>query len=292
MTGFATRRGEFADWTWVWDIRSVNGKGLDPRLRLPDWVEGLEPAARTLVGKSVARGNVTLALKLSRATAIDALRLNPAGFDAALTAIEAATKRAADRNVILAPATVAEVLSLRGVTELGAAEETDSSALLAALTDDLAPLLADFGAARRAEGVALGQVLSAQIDRIAELTDAAATAADARRAQVAAAFHENLARITSATDIDPARVAQELALLAVKADVTEELDRLRAHVAAARTHLTATEPVGRKLDFLIQEFMREANTLCSKAGNPALTAIGLDLKHVIDQMREQVQNVE
>jgi uncharacterized protein (TIGR00255 family) len=146
---------------------------------------------------------------------------------------------------------------------------------------------------RRDEGRALAEVIARQTDRIAALAAEAATAAEARRPEMARSLSEALARVmASAAEADPARVAQELALLAVKADVTEELDRLGAHVGAARKLLAAGGAVGRKFDFLMQEFMREANTLCSKSGNAGLTRIGLDLKHVIDQMREQVQNVE
>jgi len=136
-------------------------------------------------------------------------------------------------------------------------------------------------------------VIAGQVDRIAELTEAAAAAAEARRPAVAQQLRDNLARVMAgAAEAEPARVAQELAMLAVKSDVAEEIDRLRAHAGAARGHLADPGAVGRKLDFLMQEFLREANTLCSKSGDAALTAIGLDLKHVIDQMREQVQNVE
>ena len=165
--------------------------------------------------------------------------------------------------------------------------------LLAALRADLDPLLADFAAMRASEGKALAAVISAQISQIDTLTAEAKTAAESRRDDQARVLNDNLARVMSGVaEADPDRVAQELALLVVKADVTEELDRLAAHIAAARTLLAEKGAVGRKFDFLMQEFMREANTLCSKSGNAALTRIGLDLKTVIDQMREQVQNVE
>ncbi|MFN4170732.1 MAG: endoribonuclease YicC domain-containing protein, partial [Pseudorhodobacter sp.] len=163
----------------------------------------------------------------------------------------------------------------------------------AALLADLPALLAEFNASRAAEGAALHAVIAAQLDRVEALTDAAAVAAEARRDSAAQTLRDALARVMEAADgMDPARLAQELALIAVKSDVTEELDRLRAHIAAARALLADADPVGRRFDFLMQEFMREANTLCSKAQSQGLTAIGLDLKTVIDQMREQVQNVE
>ncbi|SPH17852.1 hypothetical protein DEA8626_01379 [Defluviimonas aquaemixtae] len=292
MTGFAARRGQGAGYAWAWEIRSVNGKGLDLRLRLPDWIEGLEPAARTAVAKVAARGNVTLSLKLQREEGADALRVNPAGLDAALSALLLVKARAHAQGLAVTDPGMADILGLRGVTDLGG-ETEDSKPLLDAILADLDPLLADFAGMRVAEGSALASVIAGQIDRIAALTEEARAAADARRPEMEATLNANLTRVLAGTaDADPQRVAQELALIIVKADVSEEIDRLAAHVGAARALLAEPGAVGRKFDFLMQEFMREANTLCSKSGNAALTRIGLDLKTVIDQMREQVQNVE
>ncbi len=292
MTGFAARRGRAQGYDWAWEIRSVNGKGLDLRLKLPDWIDGLEPAVRAAVARVAQRGNVTLGLKITRGEGAEALRINAAGLDGALAALAAVRARAEAAGLPLAAPTAAEILSLRGVAGQGG-EGEGTGPLLAALVADLEPLLTDFAAMRAAEGRALAAVVARQIDRVERLGAEAAAAAEARRPETSRALNEALARVMAgAAEADPARVAQELALLAVKADVTEELDRLTAHVAAARALLTETGAVGRKFDFLMQEFMREANTLCSKSGNPALTRIGLDLKHVIDQMREQVQNVE
>lgn len=292
MTGFATRRGAGQGLDWTWEIRSVNGKGLDLRLRLPEGIEGLEPAVRAAVAKVAERGNVTVALKLGRAAGSEALRINPAGLDMALSALAAVRARAEAAGLPLAEPSTAEILGLRGVTDTGG-DPAEGGPLRAALLADLDPLLVDFVEMRAAEGRALAVAIARQADRIAELAAAAAAAAEARRPEAARALADAFARVTAgAAEADPARVAQELALLAVKADVTEELDRLAAHVAAARALLGSGGPVGRKFDFLMQEFMREANTLCSKSGSVELTRIGLDLKHVIDQMREQVQNVE
>jgi uncharacterized protein (TIGR00255 family) len=292
MTGFASLREAGSGYERVWDIRSVNGKGLDLRLRVPDWVEGLEAATRAAVGKAAQRGNVSLSLKLTRTDGAEGLRVSAAGLEAALTALASVEAAAMDRGLSLTSATVAEVLGLRGVTDQGG-DETDTGAVLALLMGDLARLLSEFAGMRRAEGAELAGVLSAQLERIAALTAAAADAALARRPVAEAALRENLARVMAgAGEADPGRVAQELAMLTVKTDVTEEIDRLSAHVAAARALLANGGAVGRKFDFLTQEFMREANTLCSKAGSTDLTRIGLDLKTVIDQMREQVQNVE
>ncbi|WP_432635391.1 YicC/YloC family endoribonuclease [Albidovulum sp.] len=292
MTGFAERLGSGFGTDWVWEIRSVNGKGLDLRLRLPEGIEGLEAAVRAAVSAKVARGNVTLGLKLARGGEAAAPRVNATGLAAALDALAVVTRTAAERGLDLRTPAASEILTLRGVLESAAPEE-DTAPLLAALLADLDRALAAFNAMRAAEGQALATVIASQIGRIADLADQARTAADARRPQMEQTLRDNLARVLAgAAEADPARVAQELALLAVKSDVTEELDRLAAHVAAANRLLAEKGAVGRKFDFLMQEFMREANTLCSKSGNAELTRIGLDLKTVIDQMREQVQNVE
>ena len=293
MTGFAAGRGQGAGASWVWDIRSVNGKGLDLRLRVPDWIDGLELALRGEISRALSRGNVSLTLRVTRdAPEAEALRLNPATLRAVLAALSQVEAVSMEVGVTLAQPSPADVLTFRGVVEAGTAEE-DTAPLRAAILADLPGLLAEFTAMRAAEGAALQGVIAGQLDQIAALTEAAATQAEARKAGQADTLREAVARLMAAQDqADPARLAQELALIAVKTDVTEELDRLRAHVAAARALLAETGQVGRKFDFLMQEFMREANTLCSKAQDIALTRIGLDLKTVIDQMREQVQNVE
>jgi uncharacterized protein (TIGR00255 family) len=276
----------------VKDLRSVNGKGLDLRLRLPDWIDGLEAAVRTALSQSVGRGNVSLSLRVQRDSGEDGVQINAGGLQSALAALRAADAAARAAGLSLAPVTAADILQVKGVLDSGG-DGDQSGLLLRALSADLAPLIADFTAMRRAEGGALAGVVRDQIDQIQTLTLAARQCAEARRPLAEAAFRANLARILStAAEADPGRVAQELAILAVKSDVTEELDRLAAHVAAARALIDEGGAIGRKLDFLMQEFMREANTLCAKSGNVDLTRIGLDLKSTIDQMREQVQNVE
>ncbi|MBL8563744.1 MAG: YicC family protein [Gemmobacter sp.] len=293
MTGFAAGRGQGAGAAWVWDMRSVNGKGLDLRLRVPDWIDGLELALRGEISRAMSRGNVSLTLRVTRdAPEAEALRLNPASLRAVLAALAQVEAVSMEVGVTLAQPSPADVLTFRGVVEAGAAEE-DTAPLRAAILADLPGLLAEFTAMRAAEGAALQTVIAGQLDEIARLTEAAAVQTEARKASQLDSLREAMARLMAAQDqADPARLAQELALIAVKTDVTEELDRLRAHLAAARALLAETGSVGRKFDFLMQEFMREANTLCSKAQDIALTRIGLDLKTVIDQMREQVQNVE
>ncbi|WP_232237192.1 YicC/YloC family endoribonuclease [Thiosulfatihalobacter marinus] len=292
MTGFATLKGEQGAYGWTWDMRGVNAKGLDLRLRVPDWIDGLEPAVRGALGKAMARGSVSLGLRVQREEAQTTQVVNPAQLNSILAALQDVENTAAKRGVTLAPTSGAELLATRGVLET-ASDDGDSAALKQALVAQLPDLITAFLEMRQTEGAALEIVLRSQLDRIEGLTADAAAAAEARRAETAAALQVNLARVLDNTDgADPDRVAQELALIAVKTDVTEELDRLHAHVKAARELIAKGSPAGRKLDFLMQEFNREANTLCSKAQSVALTRIGLDLKAVIDQMREQVQNVE
>lgn len=295
MTGFAARKGQGAGFSWAWDLRSVNGKGLDLRLRVPDWIEGLEPALRAELAAQLQRGNVSLTLKLGKdeATAApEALRLNVAALSGVLAALKQVEDAAMNAGVTLGQPTGADVLGVRGVIET-AASDIDSTAIRSALVTDLAPLLADFKTMRASEGTALNGVIAAQLDRIADLLEQAKTEAATRQGLAAQSLRAAVAKVLEASDgLDPARLSQELALLAVKNDVTEELDRLNAHVDAARSLLAEAGQVGRKFDFLTQEFMREANTLCSKSQSLGLTRIGLDLKTVIDQMREQVQNVE
>lgn len=292
MTGFASGQGTAGRYRWTWEIRSVNARGLDLRLRVPDWIEGLETALRARLSKAVTRGNITLNLRMQAEDGAALQMLNSAQLDATLTALAEVETRAMDRGITLAPATATGILALRGILDSSIADE-DTTGLRAAIEADFDTVLKSFCAMREAEGHALQTILAAQIDQIKLLTAEAETLADARRKDMGDRMKTALSRVLDNTDgADPDRVAQELALIAVKADVTEELDRLNAHVAAAHDLLASDGPVGRRLDFLTQEFNREANTLSSKAQFQPLTRVGLDLKTVIDQMREQVQNVE
>ncbi len=292
MTGFASGKGAFGPHSWTWELRSVNGKGLDMRLRLPDWLTGLEAALRAELSKSLSRGNVTLSLRLSREETAPDLVLNETAMESALDALARTENMATARGLTLAPSCAADLLALKGMMEAG--NDTDDAApLVAHLQSEFPALMGAFIDMRQAEGKALAGILDGQLDQVAALTAQAAELAEKRKGKAAEALQENLARVLdNAQGADPDRVAQELALIAVKADITEEIDRLGAHVTAARTLLAQDGAVGRKLDFLMQEFNREANTLCSKAQSAELTAVGLELKAVIDQMREQVQNVE
>lgn len=292
MTGFSATTGAFNSFRWAWDIRSVNGKGLDVRLRIPDWIDGLETALRPLVAARAKRGNVTLSLRITRDDAAAGLSLNEETMRAVVQSLLTIEAEAMEQGLSLAPSRATDIASIRGVMDAGAVQD-DPGPLRTALLSEVPALLDAFDDMRTREGSALREVMLAQLTEVGQLTEQAAALAEERKDDVAANLKRNLARVLDNTDgADPDRIAQELALLAVKSDVTEEIDRLHTHVKAAVALLNDGGAVGRKLDFLMQEFNREANTLCSKAQNADLTAVGLALKALIDQMREQVQNVE
>lgn len=292
MTGFAAVQGSFESWTWSADIRAVNGRSLDLRLRLPD-VEGLEAELRKHLQSRLGRGNVTVQLKLTQDAAAAGITLNGAALDGAIEVLKSVDQAARAAGLELAALRASDIAAMRGVVEVSDGDEGDRAGLKKALLDSLGEALDAFVADRAREGAALAKIISGQIAQIESLIQSAVAAVGDREVAQKAAMERALAKLMDTSDLaDPARLQQELALVAVKTDVMEELDRLAAHVEAAHELLGTDGPVGRKLDFLMQEFNREANTLCSKAQSSALTAIGLDLKTVIDQMREQVQNIE
>lgn len=275
-----------------WDIRSVNGRNLDLRLRLPDGLDGLEAGLRSRLAARVRRGHVSLSLRLVRPDDAAQLAVDPAGLAAALRAVARVQAAAEEAGVALRAPTAAEVLSLRGVLVTGG-QAGPVEPLVAALLVQAETLIGCFDRMRAAEGKALAKVLSLRVDEVEALLAEARAAMAERREDQGTALTSALERIRiAAPQADPGRLEQELALVAVRGDVTEELDRLGAHCAAARQLLAQGGSEGRRLDFLMQEFNREANTLCSKAQHLGLGRIGLDLKAVIDQMREQVQNLE
>ncbi len=295
MTGFARTEGNHGAYRWHWEIRSVNGKGLDCRFRLPSGYEDMEARLRETLGKAIKRGNCQAALQMDRTAAETTVRVNETVLRDVLLATKAVSAAAAVHSVEMSPPTIDGLLAIRGVLETADAEEEggDQAALRDALGASFAEAAAALAAARGDEGRKLDGIVCKQRDRIEALTKDA-VASPAGRAD---AYRERLkSQVTELLDASPAlseeRLAQEAALLATKADVREELDRLTAHVAQARELTASGEPVGRRLDFLTQEFNREANTLCAKAADNDLTRIGLDLKAVIDQLKEQVQNVE
>jgi len=295
MTAFASRTGSLDGATWAWEVRSVNARGLDLRLRLPDGIDGLEGDVRAAFTKALKRGNISLTLRLTQADDSQELALDEAQLDRVLAALDSIQERAFTMGVTLGQPTTADVLNQRGVVRHGG-NEGPSEALTKAIKADIGPLLSDLVQMREREGQSLNAIIATQLSEIAGHIANAETAISQRRPDAEKALQTALERVLGSTDLDPDKLAQECAALAVKTDVTEEIDRLKAHVSAASELLEIAQkeyhPVGRKLDFLSQEFNREANTLCAKAQHSKLTAIGLDLKTLIDQMREQIQNVE
>lgn len=293
MTAFASSAGEQDGTRWVVEIRSVNGRGLDIRPRLPEGCDGLEAVLKSEIAKYCKRGNVNATVKLHRTHVGGLPSLNPAALDAAIQATKQAMMAAKTEGLDVAPLQVSELLRLQGVFEASHDTQGAEVVCLPAIKQAVVALVGEFAQARAAEGAALHRILTDQIDQIDSLHGAALGVLGARLEKTESGFRANVAKVLANSDgVDAQRLAQELAILTVKSDVTEELDRLGAHIAAARTLLGEDGAIGRKFDFLTQEFNREANTLCSKSNYPELTRIGLDLKTVIDQMREQVQNVE
>lgn len=292
MTGFAALDGETGAARWRWEARSVNGRGLDLRLRLAEGWEALEPELRRRAA-ALGRGSVSVTLKIDAAADAPRPALDPAALAVAVAAAAEARRLAEAAGLPTAPVAPERLLALRGVMEARRAEaEPDRAALGAALLDGFGRLIDDLTAMRRAEGARLGDALSAVLAGIEAETARAEAAHAAQAAAAPARLREKVAALLGAgAEVSGDRLAQELALLAVKADVREEIDRLRAHVAAARALLAGGEPAGRRLDFLTQEINREANTLCAKAAAPALTEAGLALKVLVDQMREQAANL-
>lgn len=289
MTGFARAAGARGAWRFVWEIKSVNAKGLDLRLRLPPGFDAIETETRARLGKALARGAVQANLQASREAAAPRVRVN----EDLLAALLAAVSRA-PRVEGVGPATMDGLLSIRGVVEVseGEDDETATAELRAAMLDALDEAIAALVAMRRVEGQALEAVLRQRLARIGELAQAADANPERKAEAVRARLAEAVARLDDSGRFDRDRLHQEAILLATKADVREEIDRLNGHVVAASDLLDAGGPVGRRLDFLAQEFGREANTLSAKSNHPSLTAQGLELRAEIEQLREQVQNVE
>jgi uncharacterized protein (TIGR00255 family) len=291
MTGFARIEGEAEGLAWAWEIKSVNGKALDLRLRLPPGFDALELPLRALLSERLRRGSVSANLGIIRAANGANLRVNRAALEQVL-----ALARELQRDVGATPPSTDGLLGLKGVLESGEDEVPDAALRArreAALLAGCRRAVDELMGMRRAEGARLADVLRERLDEIAGLVaQAERTAAvqpDAVRARLRALVD---ALRDAAPMIAEERFAQEAALLVAKADVREELDRLHAHIAAARELLAEGAVIGRRLDFLCQEFNREANTLCSKSADVDLTRIGLGLKVAIEQLREQVQNIE
>jgi len=290
MTGFARSQGSAGSYHWAWELKSVNGKGLDLRLRLPQGWDAIEVPARTSAARQLARGNVSATLNVERNGALPAVRVNEEVLAALLETIRKIAKR-----VDASPPSLDGILGLKGVMEITETEENAGDRRVAedAVTKGFEAALSDLVNARRNEGAALARVLETCLAEIVRLT-AAAEASPARAPEaIRARLAEQVKSIIGTGEkLDSDRLYQEAILLAARADVREEIDRLKAHVEAAQKLLSEGGPAGRKLDFLAQELNRESNTLCAKSNDVSLTAIGLDLKAAVDQFREQVQNIE
>jgi uncharacterized protein (TIGR00255 family) len=290
MTGFARAGGQMEDVTWQWEVKSVNARGLDIRIRLAPGLEALEVPVRAAVGERFSRGSFNINLSVSRQAPVTRFNLNHALLDQLLDVVKDVQGRLKGAAV-----QIDGLLRVRGILE--AVEELESDTHKAkreaAMNASFTEALAAVAAARRSEGERLAAVLKSQVAQIAQLAKRAASLGAAQPAAIRDRLKSQMADLLAgASSLSEERLAQEAALLAGKADVREEIDRLNAHVAQAGDLIGAGGAVGRRLDFLSQEFNREANTLCSKAGDIELTRVGLELKAVIEQFREQVQNVE
>ncbi len=290
MTGFARTQGSLGPWRYAWELKTVNSKGLDLRLRTPPGFDSVEVKARSAIAARIARGTCTASLTAKRDDAGGAARINRDALDRVLKALEDVPL-----NANLRPASLDGLLSVRGVLEVVEPEDDEAqrAALEQAALRSLDEALDHLVVSRRSEGAALADVLALRLDRIADLSARAETLPARQPEAIRARLAEQVAALLAASDgFDPQRLHQEAVMLAVKADIREELDRLAAHVASARALLAAGGAIGRRLDFLAQELSRESNTLCAKSNDPALAAIGLDLKIEVEQWREQVQNLE
>jgi uncharacterized protein (TIGR00255 family) len=290
MTGFARAEGASGRSRFVWELRSVNGKGLDVRLRLPPGLERLEPDVRRLVGENLSRGNIQASLSIS----VEETRMEAVVNRDALSAILSLRDELKD-VIDPAPLRLDTLISIRGLVDIREQEDGEEAVLArdTAILSGLTKALANLKQMRETEGAALRAVLSAHIARIAELTHVVDTDPSRSAEEIARRLTQQVDQLLQdKTGLDRERLYAEVALLATKADLREEIDRLKAHVAAVGELLQNGGAIGRKLDFLAQEFNRESNTICSKSNSAAVTAAGIELKVVIDQFREQVQNLE
>ena len=290
MTGFARADGRHAHYAWQWEVKSVNGKGLDVRCRLPNGMDSLEPQLRRRIADKFRRGNFQVSLNVTRDMGDTELAINEQALRKVLELV-GRLKQEED----LGSVNLDGILGLRGILELVESEETaeERAAREAAFLSGIDKALDDLVAVRQSEGVRLGLVLVKAIDEIELLCQKAEANAAAQPEALRQRLKDAVEELLQASPALPEeRLAQEAAILAVKADIREEIDRLQAHAKAARELMEKSEPVGRSFDFLMQEFNREANTLCSKSADVDLTSIGLELKAVIDRVREQVQNIE
>jgi uncharacterized protein (TIGR00255 family) len=290
MTGFARAEGAVATYTWAWELKSVNGKGMDLRLRLPPGWDVIEQPVRARASEALVRGTVYATLSVDRAGVEPVVRVNESVLAAVLATLKSLTGR-----VEAEPARLDGVLAIKGVIEVVDADEReeDRRAAEASVIAGFERALAELSQMRAHEGEALGRVLSARLSEIAMLAGNAEAAPGRQPEAVKRRIADQIALLhDNASRFDADRLHQEAILIAAKADVREELDRLHAHVAQARKLIETGGAIGRRLDFLAQELNRESNTMCAKSNDVELTNIGLELKTVVEQFREQVQNLE
>lgn len=291
MTGFSRATGTRDDWAWSWELKSVNAKGLDIRTRLPMGFDGLEVATRANLSKSFKRGSITAALTLRRSGGATRYQINRAHMDALIQE----SKRVAGENPDFGFPSVDGLLGLRGVIEALDEDnpDEDRSALEQVLLASLSEATASLKSTRAEEGARLSEVLTGFVDKLADLLSQIAQSAETQPESIRARLKGQLADLVQEIGgFDAGRLEQEAAIIATKADIREELDRFEAHIASARELMSSGDAIGRRLDFLCQELNREANTICSKAQDTAVTRLGLDMKATVEQFREQVQNIE
>jgi uncharacterized protein (TIGR00255 family) len=290
MTGFARGHGVSGSYAWAWEVKSVNGKGLDLRLRLPPRWDAIEGPVRARAAERLSRGSIHASLTVERSGVQPVVRINAGVLEAIMTTVRQLAPR-----IEASPPSLDGLLALKGVMEVDDAAEDEEQRRNAetAASAGFAEVLGALAEMRQREGAALGRVLEARLGEIAALALRAELTPGRRPEAIRVRLAELVAALLAQSDrFDPDRLHQEAILIATKADVREELDRLAAHVAQAQLLIGQGGPIGRRLDFLAQELNREANTLCAKANDLELTNIGLELKAAVEQFREQVQNVE
>ncbi|MFK5981066.1 MAG: YicC/YloC family endoribonuclease [Rhizobiaceae bacterium] len=290
MTGFSRSEGLHATGRWVWELRSVNNKGLDLRMRLPYGFETIEVDCKKAVASAFSRGSIQVSLQFSKEGSANVPSINPAALEAVLSVAAQLQER-----IGAAPPTVDGILAIKGILEITETDLTDDEVKSRnkEVLSGLKTAIVDLTTARESEGEAIVAVMSDQVSKIGGLV--AKIEADPSRTMdaIRQRLQQQLAPLLEeGSDLDPQRLHQEAAYLATKADLREELDRLVAHVVAGQKLLSSAGPAGRKLDFLAQEFNRECNTICSKSNAPSVTGLGLEMKIIVDQLREQTQNLE
>lgn len=290
MTGFASGSAAHSGYSWSFEVKSVNAKGLDIRSRVPSFLDGLDIEIKKLVSKSLQRGTIFVNLNIERDGADNDFTINSKLLDSLIETASAYSDRPG-----IAPASIDGLMNIKGVIDFSSKgiDEDEKKQLLTALIKHLQTVVSDLIEARLGEGLRMQEILSSNMDEMLALVASAEQCAAVRIEAVRDRFQANVERLLQDdASVSKDRLEQEIAILAVKADITEEIDRLRSHITEAREIMESSDAVGRRLDFLSQEFNREANTLCSKSNDKDLTRIGLAMKVLIDQFREQIQNIE